>query len=270
MLISLGIGKFHPQVCVEDAKEYFKNTETCYKESFATQSKHDSIFFVGFYIENTLHLKYQKQKKMFWLKWDYWYTPSLRERLDTLVNILSFLCISANWSENWRTEGSEVAANTLHCESTKGPCLQSHSVLVCKQMCHHEALSSGLQCWSAVRWTLCLPLFPNTNLALFTKLCGVQRSFTCIHIHCKLIYKSMFTLRVKAKWSSDLLSFQLWVKLHLLEKDIKQCCVCFSLLLQSHHSTLVHSFLSINAFFVFTKGFLNCSFSAAFISLIAM
>lgn len=156
--------------------------------------------------------------------------------------IYVYLC--ANWSENWRTEGSEGAANAVHCESTKGSCLQSHSVLVCKQMCCHEALSSVLQCWSAVRWTLCLclPLFPHTDLALFTKLSGVQRSFTCIHIHCKLIYKSMFTLRVKAKWSSDLLLFQLWVKLHLLEKDIKQRCVCFSLLLQSHHPTLVHSF----------------------------
>lgn len=148
-------------------------------------------------------------------------------------------------------------------------CRVTHSELVYKQMFPHEALSSILQCWPAVGWTLCLclPLFPHTNLALFTKLCGVQRSFTCIHIHCKLIYKSMFTLRVKAKWSSDLLSFQLRVKLHLLEKDMEQCCVCFSLLLQSHHPTLVHSFLSIKAFFVFTKGCLNCSFSAGFMSL---
>lgn len=158
-----------------------------------------------------------------------------------------YLC--ANWSENWRTDSSEVAANTVHCKSTEGLCLHSHSVLVCKQMCRHEVLSSVPQCWSAVRWTLCLclPLFPHTNLALFTKLWGVQRSFTCIHIHCKLICKSMFTLTVKAKWSSDLLSLQLRVKLHLLEKDMKRCCVCFSLMLQSHHPTLMHSFLSVNA-----------------------
>lgn len=61
MLIPLGIGNFITQVCIEDAKEYFQNTETCYNKTFATQNKPDSGFVVGFYIENTLYLKYQNR-----------------------------------------------------------------------------------------------------------------------------------------------------------------------------------------------------------------
>lgn len=49
-----------------------------------------------------------------------------------------------------------MAAKNVHSKSTKG--LQSHSLLVCKQMCYQKALSSVLQCCSAVRWTLCLPV----------------------------------------------------------------------------------------------------------------
>lgn len=87
----------------------------------------------------------------------------------------------------------------------------------------------------------------------------------CIHSHCKLICKSMFSLTVKAKWSSDLLSPQFQVKFDLSKKEIKQCWVCFFLLLLSHCPTLPHSFLS--TLFVFTKGCLNWSFGAGFFSL---
>lgn len=147
--------------------------------------------------------------------------------------------------------------------------MRSHSGFVCKQTRCCAVLCSVLERWSSVRQTpwFCLTLLSHTNLALFTKLFGVQRSFTCIHIRCKLICKSVFSLKVKAKGSSDLLSSQLQVKFDMLKKEMKPCYVCFCLLPLSHHPTLAHSFLSINTLFVFRKCCLNWSFSAGFSTL---
>lgn len=76
--------------------------------------------------------------------------------------LVIYVYLRANWNGNWGTEGSEVAANTEHCESTKGLCLQSHSVLVCKRWALY--CSAGLQLdGPSVSVFLCV----HTNLALF-------------------------------------------------------------------------------------------------------
>lgn len=127
VLISSGIANSHHPGLYRRCQRILQ-PETCYNKTFATQNKHHSIFFVRFYIENTLPLKYWKQNKM-WSNYSdsergYLYTPTLRKRWDTLMNILSFMWISVLTEVKTEgTDSSAVAASTMYCKRRDHVCI---------------------------------------------------------------------------------------------------------------------------------------------------
>lgn len=143
--------------------------------------------------------------------------------------------LCASWSENWRTDSFAAAADTTYCERRAHVCIVSLGLSASRRVavkCDVLSWRGGLQ-----SGRLCGSVFLYFHIQIW--LCSLSYLEFRGLLHAYIPIANWFArawsvLTVTAKQSSDLLSSQLQVKPDLLKKEMKQCCVCFCLLLLSH------------------------------------